>query len=62
MEEFNERDLFAAFAMNGLIAHHGVLYNKKFGTSDDESGANRAYEIADAMIKEKEKRDERTSN
>jgi hypothetical protein len=50
MEDLNERDLFAMLAMCGLIAHHGVLYNKKFGTSDDESGANRAYEIADAMM------------
>lgn len=61
MEEFNERDLFAALAMCGMIMHNGVKYGSK-GELDDKLGVERAYDIADAMIEEKEKRDERTSN
>ena len=54
MEEFNERDLFAAFAMNGLVVREG--YSTYLGC------AKSAYDIAEAMMKEKENRDERTSN
>lgn len=61
MDDFNARDLFAGLAMCGMLAHHGVLYNAKLGTKDDESGVNRAYDIADAMLKEKEKRDDNAS-
>jgi len=57
MNEFNERDLFAALAMCGMLAHHGVLYNEKLKTKDDASGARRAYDIANAMMAEKEMRD-----
>jgi hypothetical protein len=48
MEEFNERDLFAAFAMNGLIANNGFC----------KGVVPMSYDIAEAMMKEKEKRDE----
>lgn len=48
MEEFNERDLFAAFAMNGLIANNGFC----------RGVVPMAYDIADAMMNEKESRDE----
>jgi hypothetical protein len=52
MNEFNERDLFAALAMCGLVAHRG------FG-SDVEQYADGAYRIAEAMLAEKAKRDDR---
>jgi len=51
MEEFNERDLFAAFALNGLIT--------KYGNSSEYIPM--AYDMADAMLKEKEKRDDTVS-
>jgi hypothetical protein len=51
MDDFNARDLFAGLAMCGLVAHKG------FG-SDAEQYANVAYKIAEAMLAEKEKRDE----
>jgi hypothetical protein len=49
MEEFNERDLFAAFAMNGLVVREG--YSTYLGC------AKSAYDIADALMNEKRKRD-----
>ena len=51
MDDFNTRDLFAALAMCGLVMRNG--YNTLEGC------AKSAYNIADAMIEEKEKRDER---
>lgn len=47
MDDFNARDLFAGLAMIGLV--NKVIH---------EDLAATAYEIADAMLKEKEKRDE----
>ena len=44
------RDYFAAKAMQGMLAHHGVLQNKK-QAENDADGATRAYLIADAMLK-----------
>jgi hypothetical protein len=57
MEEFNERDLFAAFAMNGMLSHYGANAREKNKKQIDIDGANRAYDIADAMMNEKRKRD-----
>jgi hypothetical protein len=53
MEEFNERDLFAALAMNGLIHH----FDFHTFSDDPKRIAGWAYDAADAMMKEKEKRD-----
>lgn len=50
MDDLNVRDLFAMLAMNGLVARNG--YNTHLGC------AKSAYAIADAMIEEKEKRDD----
>jgi|688.fasta_scaffold2183298_2 hypothetical protein len=52
MEEFNERDLFAALAMVGMIIR------TPSGEWADDYVVGSAYELADAMMKEKEKRDE----
>jgi hypothetical protein len=51
MNDFNERDLFAALAMCGMVANRGL------DTKADQF-AKMAYVIADQMIQEKEKRDE----
>jgi hypothetical protein len=50
MNDFTARDLFAGLAMCGVLAHHG--------TRPYEEVAQEAYNIADAMLREKEKRDE----
>ena len=49
MNDFNARDLFAGLAMVGLLAKGG--YNLALTTQ--------AYVIADEMLKEKAKRDDR---
>jgi hypothetical protein len=49
MDDFNARDLFAGLAMCGLLAHHG--------SRPYEEVAQEAYNMADAMLEEKEKRD-----
>lgn len=48
--EFNERDLFAALAMCGMVANRGL-------TTNADEFAKMAYLIAEQMIAEKEKRD-----
>jgi hypothetical protein len=48
------RDYFAAKAMQGMLAHTGVLYGKN-AALDDENGAKRAYRIANEMIKERKR-------
>lgn len=52
MNDFNVRDLFAALAMCGVLANSNIKKNAMF-----EELAEHAYDQADAMIKEKEKRD-----
>jgi hypothetical protein len=52
MEDLDVRDLFAMLAMNGLIANNGFC----------KGVVPMSYDIADAMMKEMENRDERTSN
>jgi len=53
MQDFNERDLFAALAMCGQLA------NSKIDTKATYADVARcSYEIADAMLNEKEKQDE----
>jgi hypothetical protein len=47
------RDYFAAKAMQGMLAHTGVVYDKSRDV-DDSAGAMRAYAIADKMIKARE--------
>jgi hypothetical protein len=49
----NLRDYFAAKAMQGMLAHTGVVYDKSRDV-DDSAGAMRAYAIADKMIKARE--------
>jgi hypothetical protein len=44
------RDYFAAKAMQGMLAHTGVVYGKSRDV-DDSAGAMRAYAIADKMMK-----------
>ena len=44
------RDYFAAKAMQGMCAYHGT-YGMNNGRGDV---AKRAYEVADAMLKQKE--------
>jgi len=44
------RDYFAARAMQGLLAHDDAVYGKGSNLSD-ELAANRAYRIADALMK-----------
>jgi hypothetical protein len=57
MDDLNVRDLFAMLAMCGMIMHNGVKYKGGIADLDDALGATRAYDIADAMLIEKEKRD-----
>jgi hypothetical protein len=53
MDDLNVRDLFAMLAMCGQLA------NSKIDTKATYTDVARcSYEIADAMLKEKEKRDE----
>jgi hypothetical protein len=47
------RDYFAAKAMQGMIANYGVKRGKG-ADENDALGAERAYKIADAMMKERD--------
>jgi hypothetical protein len=49
-EGMDLRDYFAAKAMQGMLAHTGVVYGKT-ASVDDSAGAIRAYAIADKMMK-----------
>jgi hypothetical protein len=51
------RDYFAAKAMQGMLAHTGVVYGKT-ASLDDSAGALRAHEIADKMMKAREFKNE----
>ena len=58
MEEFNERDLFASFAMNGLITKLPIKdFSRETIRPEYADIAFSAYEYADAMMNEKQKRD-----
>ena len=52
MNDFNARDLFAGLALAGWMGNARLYLPLKF----DEL-AKDSYDIADAMLKEKEKRD-----
>jgi hypothetical protein len=52
MDDFNARDLFAGLAMAGWMGSARLELPLKF----DEL-AKTSYDVADAMLKEKEKRD-----
>lgn len=56
-EGMDLRDYFAAKAMQGMLAHTGVVYGKT-ASLDDSAGALRAYEIADKMMKAREFKNE----
>ena len=56
-EGMDLRDYFAAKAMQGMLAHTGVIYGKT-ASLDDSAGAIRAYEIADKMMKAREFKNE----
>ena len=53
MNDFNARDLFAGLAMIGMV-FKGDYFTRE-GLAED------AYKQADAMLKEKEKRDDNAS-
>jgi hypothetical protein len=55
MEDLNVRDLYAMLAMCGMVANKGLAI-------EADMYAKISYKMADAMIKEKENRNERTSN
>jgi hypothetical protein len=58
MNDFNARDLFAGLAMVGLMATSKKVSDKRGHTVTGQDGfAELAYDMADAMILEKEKRD-----
>jgi hypothetical protein len=61
VDDFNARDLFAGLAMCGMLSHYGASAREKNKAQIDADGASRAYDIADAMLKEKEKRDDNAS-
>jgi len=50
------RDYFAAKAMQGVLANRGIVYGTN-ADEDDYNGAKRAYKIAEAMMKAREKHD-----
>jgi hypothetical protein len=52
MNEFNERDLFAALAMVGFLT-------EKYTDAPSAKIAEWSYDMAEAMLKEKAKRDDR---
>jgi hypothetical protein len=54
MNEFNERDLFAALAMCGQMANAKLNPRTTYAELVTVS-----YDLADAMLKEKAKRDDR---
>jgi hypothetical protein len=56
VDDFNARDLFAGLAMCGMLAN-----TNNPTTKPDRAHAQAAYDIADAMLKEKEKRDDNAS-
>lgn len=56
MDDFNARDLFAGLAMCGQLANANINTEVSY---DDV--ARCSYEIAEAMLKEKEKRDDNAS-
>lgn len=60
MDEFNARDLFAGLAMVGLMSTSKKVSDKRGFTVTGQDGfAELAYDMADAMLKEKENRDAR---
>lgn len=63
MDDFTTRDLFAALAMVGLIATPKQVFNKEGRKITNEADyAELAYEMADEMLKQKEKQDERVKD
>jgi hypothetical protein len=63
MDNFNTRDLFAALAMVGLIATPKQVLNKEGRKiTNDADYAELAYKMADEMLKQKEKCDERVKD
>ena len=53
MNEQDLRDCFAMFAMNGIIARGGLHPE----LMPEESMARRAYEVADAMLEARNKKE-----
>jgi hypothetical protein len=51
MDDFNERDLFAALALCGLMT-------RELSGATAKDKAEWAYDMADAMLAEKEKRND----
>jgi hypothetical protein len=49
------RDYFAAMAMQGLVATHGLVAKELWDQSAPEMFARDAYELADAMLAERNK-------
>ena len=62
MNDFNARDLFAGLAMIGLMSTPKKVSDKRGVTVTGQEGFSElAYDMADAMLKEKEKRDDNAS-
>jgi hypothetical protein len=62
MNDFNARDLFAGLAMVGMLATKDWFSTGGRWKTEPEmvdTYAKEAYDFADAMLKEKAKRDER---
>lgn len=57
MDNFNARDLFAGLAMCGQMANAKINPRTTYAELAKES-----YDLAEAMLKEKEKRDERVED
>jgi hypothetical protein len=60
VDEFNTRDLFAGLAMTGMLATKDWFSTDgRWKTKPEmvDTYAKEAYDFADAMLKEKEKRD-----
>jgi predicted methyltransferase MtxX (methanogen marker protein 4) len=55
VNDLNLRDIFAAFAMCGMLSHYGASAREKNKVQIDADGSKRAYDIADAMMNERQK-------
>ena len=56
-EGMDLRDYFAASALQGLLAYHAT--SGRYAPPDDEL-ARQSYKAADAMLEERERRDEQS--
>lgn len=63
MDDFNAKDLFAGLAMVAIMSTPKQVIHKDGRKVTEADGfAVLAYDMAEAMLKEKEKRDERVED